>query len=177
MCTNGVTCVFVIFPPFFFPLFFLMQPLRVFMCSYMSVLNGCQEIYLLSAVGHVRLFSFSVLCVCVSAQNTHTHTPFCYCAWNIVRLPLFYIFAGGDGGTRPEVTPSPKLSQTLLQKTQAACVVPLRCAALYLNWRLKASGRRAFSARRVKKLFAFLMLCSAAELTFTFQSWRCFING
>lgn len=30
--------------------------LSVFLCPYMSVLNACQGIYLVSAVRHVRLF-------------------------------------------------------------------------------------------------------------------------
>lgn len=39
--------------------------LCVFVCSYMSVLNACQGIYLVSAFRHVCLFSFSHLCVCM----------------------------------------------------------------------------------------------------------------
>lgn len=38
------------------------------MCSYMSVLNACQGIYLVSAFGHVCLFSFSDLWVCFAVS-------------------------------------------------------------------------------------------------------------
>lgn len=44
---------------------FLVQSVCVFVCSYMSVLNACQGIYLVSAFRHVCLFSFSHVCLYV----------------------------------------------------------------------------------------------------------------
>lgn len=55
--------------------------LCVFVCSYMSVLNACQGIYLVSAVRHVCLFSCSNLRVCAffadSVSGKYFPIPLC----------------------------------------------------------------------------------------------------